>query len=84
MQRAGIIYLNVNRTFSNIVLIIFTIFIASSIKFNFKITKSKKEKYVMTPLSVITFVNSVFVIFSVTNQANNKKLCREILEGNIL
>lgn len=62
LQRTGKIAPIFNVTFVNIILIIYTVFIAYAIVANGFITKSKKEKYLMTPLSIIGFISSLVVL----------------------
>lgn len=62
LQRAGIISVIFNPTFVNTLLIIYTLFLAYAIIGNGFLTKSKKEKYVMTPLSIIGCVSAVIVL----------------------
>jgi len=63
LQRGNIQYIGFSSSFVNIVVIIITIFLACAIVFNGILTKSKKEKLVMTPLSIIQFACSVFLFF---------------------
>ena len=64
MQKSGILNLFFNSTFINVLLIIYTIFLACAIVSNGFITKSKKEKYVMTPLSIIGFLSSFYFLLN--------------------
>lgn len=63
LQRGKVLYLGFSNVFVNVVVIINTIFLAYAIVGNGMLTKSKKEKYLMTPLSVIEFVCSMIVLF---------------------
>ena len=68
---AGIVYLqygNIIQTFMNIkiiffIILFFTIFFGYGIIGNLKFTSSKKEMYVMTPVSIVSFVLSIILIF---------------------
>lgn len=64
LQRTNKITPIFNGTFINVLLIIYTLFLAYSIIGNGFITKSKKEKYLMTPLSIVGFISSVFLLFN--------------------
>lgn len=64
MQITGQIDPVFNRTFVDVLLIVYTVFLAYAIIGNGFITKSKKEKYVMTPLSIIGFISSLFVLLN--------------------
>jgi len=66
----GLSYLHIAGTISGlcstvfirILLVAYTAFLAYAIIGNGFITKSKKEKYIMTPCSVIGFLCSVFIL----------------------
>lgn len=47
------------------VLVLYTIFLGYAIIANGLLTKSKKEKYLMSPLSVLGFISSVIVLYQV-------------------
>ena len=64
LQYTGIFKIGFSNSFVNILLIIYTIFMAYAIIGNGLLTKSKKEKYVMTPISIIGFICSVIVLCS--------------------
>jgi len=64
LQLASKTYLLFNATFIDILLIVYTIFLALAIISNGFLTKSKKEKYVMTPLSIIGFISSLYFMFN--------------------
>lgn len=64
LQRTGKITPLFNITFANVLLIIYTLFLAYAIIWNGFLTKSKKEKYVMTPLSIIGCISSIFLLFN--------------------
>ncbi|HBU11263.1 MAG TPA: hypothetical protein DEB31_00550, partial [Clostridiales bacterium] len=51
MQVTGNMAMIFNMTFMRVILIIYTLFLAYAIIGNGFLTKSKKEKYVMTPIS---------------------------------
>jgi hypothetical protein len=51
-------------SFTNVLLIIYTLFLAYAIVGNGFITKSKKEKYVMTPLSIVGFLSNTYFLFN--------------------
>jgi hypothetical protein len=63
MQRAGITAPLFSASFSDVLLMIYTLFLAYAMVGNGFLTKSKKEKCVMTPLSVIGWFSSVYVLF---------------------
>jgi len=63
LQKGSVLNIGLNPMFVNIFVIVNTLFLAYAIVGNGLLTKSKKEKYVMTPLSIIQFVCSVIVIF---------------------
>ncbi|WP_234117144.1 hypothetical protein [Clostridium hydrogenum] len=63
LQWGKIIYIGFNSVFLKIIIIVNTLFLAYAIIGNGMITKSKKEKYVMTPFSVIQFICSVVAFF---------------------
>ncbi len=50
---------------SKIIMVIYTIFLGYAIIWNGFFTKSKKEKYLMTPLSALGFISSLFAIIYV-------------------
>jgi len=64
LQRAGKIAPIINVTFMNIALIIYTLYLAYSIIYNGFLTKSKKETYLITPLCIIGFISSTFLLFN--------------------
>ena len=64
LQKAEIIHPIFNVTFINILLVIYTLFLAYAIIGNGFLTKSKKEKYVMTPLSIIGCISSVYLLLT--------------------
>ena len=59
LQRGNVLYIGFNPMFVKIVIIVNTLFLAYAIVGNGMQTKSKKEKYVMTPFSIIQFIFSV-------------------------
>lgn len=63
LQWGKVLYIGFNAVFVNVIVIINTLFLAYAIVGNGVITKSKKEKYLMTPLSIVQFVCSVSSIF---------------------
>jgi len=64
LQRTGKIAPIFNITFMNIVLIVYTLYLAYSIIYNGFVTKSKKERYLITPLCIIGFISSVVVLIN--------------------
>ena len=64
MQKGEILDMGMNSLFVNVMLTIYTIFLGYAIIGNGFITKSKKEKYVMTPLSAVTFVLSIISLIT--------------------
>ncbi|EKQ56115.1 MULTISPECIES: hypothetical protein [unclassified Clostridium] len=62
LQRGDILHMGFNSMFMKIVIIVNTLFLAYAIVGNGILTKSKKEKYVMTPFSIIQFILSVTVL----------------------
>ncbi len=65
LQAAEIIAPVFDAAFMKVTLIIYTLFLAYAIIGNGFLTKSKKEKYVMTPISIIGCAASVVVLLSV-------------------
>ena len=63
LQRGNILYIGFNSMFVKIFIIVNTLFLAYAIVGNGILTKSKKEKYVMTPFSIIQFIFSVVALF---------------------
>ena len=63
LQGGNILYIGFNSMFVKIVIIVITLFLACAIVWNGMLTKSKKEKYVMTPFSIIQFIFSVVALF---------------------
>lgn len=61
LQRGNVLYIGFNSMVVKIIIIVNTIFLAYAIIGNGMLTKSKKEKYVMTPFSIIQFICSVVV-----------------------
>ena len=64
LQRANKITAIFNVTIVNVLLVIYTLFLAYAIVGNGFLTKSKKEKYLMTPLSIVGFISSVYFLFN--------------------
>ncbi len=65
LQAAEIIDPFFSLTLLKAILIVYTLFLAYAIVGNGFLTKSKKEKYVMTPVSVIGCAASALILFSV-------------------
>ncbi len=63
LQRGNIVNIGLSFLFVKVVIIIYTLFLAYAIIGNGVLTKSKKEKFIMTPLSIIGFICSVAVLF---------------------
>jgi cation transport ATPase len=63
LQRINLFEIGFPNSFVSILLILYTIFLGYAIIANGLLTKSKKEKYLMTPLSVLGFVCSIIVLF---------------------
>lgn len=64
LQEADIINPIISGASANMLLIIYTIFLGIAIIWNGFVTKSKKEKYVMTPLTTIGFICSMFFLLN--------------------
>lgn len=64
MEIGNIFHTGFNSMFVKIIIIVHTLFLAYAIVGNGMLTKSKKEKYVMTPFSIIQFICSVVAFFS--------------------
>jgi len=64
LQRAGKIGPIFNDSFVQVLLIVYTLFLLYAIVGNGFLTKSKKERYVMTPLSIAGCVSSVYLLFN--------------------
>ncbi len=62
LQKGEIVSIGLSSTFVNTFIIINTVFLAYAIVGNGFITKSKKERLVMTPISIFEFVCSVAVL----------------------
>jgi len=60
--KSGLVNLSLNDLVILIVLIIYTLFLAYATVFNFVFSESIKEKYIMGPLSAVSFVLSVIYI----------------------
>ncbi|RII33700.1 hypothetical protein D2A34_18435 [Clostridium chromiireducens] len=65
LQRGNILNIGFNSIFVKIVIIVNTLFLAYAIVGNGMLTKSKKEKYVMTPFAIIQFIFSVVSLISI-------------------
>lgn len=63
LQWGNILHIGLNSTFVKIIIIVNTLFLGYAIIGNGMLTKSKKEKYVMTPFSIIQFICSVVTFF---------------------
>ncbi len=59
LQWGNILSIGFNSMFVKIIIIVNTLFLGYAIIGNGMLTKSKKEKYVMTPFSIIQFICSV-------------------------
>ena len=64
LSNSNLIGLPVNPMFIRIVLIVNTLFLGYAIFGNAFLTKSKKERYLMTPLSIFGFICSAFVLLN--------------------
>lgn len=64
LQWGNILYIGFNSMFVKIIIIVNTLFLGYAIIGNGMLTKSKKEKYVMTPFSIIQLICSVVAFFS--------------------
>ena len=63
LEKVGIIHLFYNyKTIVNVLLIAFTIFLGIATISNAFITRSSKERFVMTPLSIVVFLCSIIII----------------------
>lgn len=62
LQKGGVFDFNLNTNFVKLTVIVNTVFYGYAIIANGFITKSKKEKMVMTPLSFIQFILSISVL----------------------
>ena len=62
LQKGNIFYIGFDPMFVNGVVIGNTLFLAYAIIGNGFLTKSKKEKYLMTPLSIIQFICSLMTL----------------------
>jgi hypothetical protein len=63
LQNGHYINLYFNENYVNIILIVNTVFLACATYFDAVITKSKKEKYAMTPPTVVTLLLSIVALF---------------------
>ena len=64
LQWGNILSIGFNSMFVKIIIIVNTLFLGYAIIGNGMLTKSKKEKYVMTPFSIIQFICSVVTFFT--------------------
>ena len=64
LQFTGVINGLLHPLFIKVLLIIHTVFLAYAIIGNGLITKSKKEKYVMTPISIAGFLCGLFILLT--------------------
>ncbi len=62
LQKGNVLHIGMNSTFVNVLLIVNALFLAQAIVGNAFITKSRKERLVMTPISIFEFVCSVAVL----------------------
>ena len=62
LQRGNILYIGFNPVFVNGVIIANTLFLAYAMIGNGFLTKSKKERYLMTPISIIQFICSFMIL----------------------
>ena len=65
LQASGKISSLLNPLVLRIILIVYTGFLAYAIIGNGFITKSKKEKYIMTPCSIVGFLSAVVVLVNI-------------------
>lgn len=63
--KINILEFNIPNLISKIIMVIYTVFLGYKIIWNGFLTKSKKEKYLMTPLSSIGFISSLLAIIYV-------------------
>jgi hypothetical protein len=63
LQWGNILHIGFSSKLVKIIIIVNTLFLAYAIIGNGILTKSKKEKYVMTPFSIIQFICSVVAFF---------------------
>lgn len=63
LQWGNVLYMGLNAVSVKTILIVNMIFLAYAIIGNGMLTKSKKEKYVMTPFSIVQFICSVAALF---------------------
>lgn len=62
--QSNILKFDLSPVISRIVMILFTLFLAYAIIGNIFFTKSKKEKFLMIPLSAITFIASFITLIT--------------------
>lgn len=63
LQKVGIIVPLFPKVFADVWVIAHTVFITCAIFSNAFLTKSKKEKYSMTPISIICSISSIYLLF---------------------
>ena len=63
LQWGNVLYIGFSSMFVKIIIIVNSVFLAYAIVGNGILTKSKKEKYVMTPFSIIQFICSAVTFF---------------------
>ncbi|WP_017210360.1 hypothetical protein [Clostridium beijerinckii] len=64
LQWGNILSIGFNYMFIKIIIMVNTLFLGYAIIGNGMLTKSKKEKYVMTPFSIIQFICSIVTFFT--------------------
>ncbi|MDR2966990.1 MAG: hypothetical protein LBU74_03460 [Methanobacteriaceae archaeon] len=63
LQRIKFFEIGISNEIINISLVLYTIFLGYAIIANGLLTKSKKEKYLMTPISILGFICSIVVLY---------------------
>lgn len=63
LEKAGILIFNIPVTFLNISISVFLLFLVGATTFNFAITKSVKEKWIVGPLTILIGLSGLLAMF---------------------
>ena len=63
LEKAGILIFNIPVTFLNISISVFLLFLVGATIFNFAITKSEKEKWIIGPLTILIGLSGLLAMF---------------------
>ena len=62
LEKAGLLTYNIPVTFLNTAITVFLLFLVGATIFNFAITKSMKEKWIMGPLTVLVGLSGLLAV----------------------